>query len=225
MGPRKPFVIVVDDDRSVREALASLLDAAGYPHAVCDGWDAFLEIRAAAGPHAILLLDIRIGAQSGLELYRALAESEEGPPLVLMTAYADFKLAIEALRVGAADLLEKPFDRSGLFAAIERADRRARARVRVLSDDATRDAETSYRSLSAREAQVFHAMADGLTSKAIARELGISPRTVEVHRTHVFRKMGAGTLSDIVRMAMAVGPAAGAASAPREQTGPDESQA
>jgi two-component system response regulator FixJ len=224
MSERKPFVIVADDDRSVREAVGSLMDAAGYPHALCDGWDAFLEIRAAAGPQAVLLLDVRIGAQSGLELYAALAEAEEAPPLVMMTAYADLKVAIAALRVGAADLLEKPFDRQALFAAIDRAERRARARVRVMSDGATRDAEAGYRNLSAREAQVFHAMADGLTSKAIARELGISPRTVEVHRTHVFRKMGAATLSDIVRMAMAVGHGAGATTAPREPAGPDASQ-
>jgi two-component system, LuxR family, response regulator FixJ len=222
MAERKPFVIVVDDDRSVREAVGSLLDAAGYPHVVCDGWESFLGARAAAGPQAVLLLDIRIGERSGLALYREMAEAGEAPPLVLMTAYADVKVAIEAMRAGAADLLEKPFDRAALFAAIARADRGARTRVRVLSETAAREAEAGYVSLSGREAQVFHAMAQGLTSKAIARQLGISPRTVEVHRTHVFRKMGAATLSDIVRMAMAVGPGARAAAAPREEGGQDD---
>jgi two-component system response regulator FixJ len=217
MGARKPMVIVVDDDRSVREAVASLLSAAGYPHAVCGSWDAFLQLQASEGPLTVLLLDVRIGAQSGLELYRAMAEAGAAPPLVVMTAYADLKVAIEALRVGAADLLEKPFDRAALFAAIDRADRRAR--TRVLSEAAAIEAEDGYRSLSPREAQVFHAMAKGMTSKAIGRELGISPRTVEVHRTHVFRKMGAGTLSDIVRMAMAVGPGPEATPHPREGYG------
>lgn len=220
MGARKPMVIVVDDDRSVREAVASLLGAAGYPHAVCGSWDAFLELQAAEGAPTVLLLDIRIGAQSGLELYRAMAEAGAAPPLVVMTAYADLKVAIDALRVGAADLLEKPFDRAALFAAIERADRRAR--TRVLPEAAAIEAEDGYRSLSPREAQVFHAMAKGMTSKAIARELGISPRTVEVHRTHVFRKMGAGTLSDIVRMAMAVGPAPEATPHSREGYGAEK---
>lgn len=223
MGARKPMVIVVDDDRSVREAVASLLAAAGYPHAVCGSWDAFLELQAAEGAQTVLLLDLRIGAQSGLELYRAMAEAGAAPPLVVMTAYADLKVAIEALRIGAADLLEKPFDRAALFAAIDRADRRAR--TRWLSEAAAIEAEDGYRSLSPREAQVFHAMAKGMTSKAIARDLGISPRTVEVHRTHVFRKMGAATLSDIVRMAMAVGPETGAMTAPRAEDRADETSA
>lgn len=221
MNERKPFVVVVEDDRSVREAIDSLLDAAGYRHVVLEDWDGFLGYWTRAEPHTVLLLDIRVGAQSGLQLYRALALAGEAPPLVLMTAYADLDIAIEALRLGAADLLEKPFDRTALFEAIDRADRRARSRV--LSDDAMRDAEENHRRLSAREAQVFHAMAHGLTSKAIARDLGISPRTVEVHRTHVFRKMGASTLSDIVRMAMALGQGFGAVAMPRDSASPDES--
>jgi len=203
----KPLVYIVDDEASVREGLKTLLEVAGYGVETFANWSAF---RDAFGPRpegraAVLLLDIRLGRDNGLELYRSLrASGDETPPVIFMTAYADLPMAVQALRLEAVDFLEKPLRRTDLFSALERA---AGHGVSAPVDaDAYNEAAQCFAELSPREAEVFRGMVEGHPTKTIARNLGISPRTVEVHRSRVLQKMRADNLADLVRKAVLLGP-------------------
>ena len=199
-----PFVFVVDDGATVRGGLKVLLDAAGYEAAVFADWPSFLAaLEERGGAHAVLLLDIKLGRDNGLELYRTLRNAGKQIPVIFMTAYADLPMAVEALRLEAVDFLEKPLRRADLFNALERAARHGAA---APADAASySEAARCFAELSPREEEVFRGMVSGESSKAIARRLGISPRTVEVHRARVLQKMQADNLADLVRKAVALG--------------------
>jgi len=198
----RPVVHVVDDDDAVRDSLTVLLGAAG--HAVADYPTAlvFLEADAMAGPGCILL-DVRMPEMDGIHLLEQLKERGSALPVVMMTGFAEVPLAVRAMKAGAVDFIEKPFDDMVLLAAIERAI--ALSETVRRQDTQASEIERRMRTLTEREHQVFVWLVKGAPNKVIAHELGISPRTVEIHRARVMEKMQAASLSHLVRMALAIG--------------------
>jgi two-component system response regulator FixJ len=195
-------VHLIDDDDAVRQSLAFLLGTAGLAVRTYDSAVAFLKALPTVQAGCIVT-DIRMPEIDGLELQRRLNGLNLGLPVIVITGHGDVPLAVEAMKAGAVDFIEKPFDDEALLAAVRTAlDRHAK--------DERREAElaeirTRLESLSARERQVLEGLVAGLPNKTIAYDLNISPRTVEVHRANVMTKMQATSLSDLVRMALLAG--------------------
>jgi len=200
--PVEAVVHVIDDDDAVRDSLSFLLTAAGLTITAYDSATAFVAKlpRVAAG---CIVTDIRMPGLSGVDLLKRLKLEGIRMPVIVMTGHGDVPLAVEAMKLGAVDFLEKPFDDDHLLAAIRSAlDRHG-------DDDKRAEREVAYRerlkTLSAREQQVLDGLIAGHPNKTIAYDLGISARTVEVYRANVMTKMQAGSLSELVRMAMIAG--------------------
>ncbi|WP_395673072.1 response regulator FixJ [Phenylobacterium sp.] len=196
-------VHVVDDDPALRDALGFLLDTAGFQAKVYDGPMALLEAlpNLAVG---CILTDVRMPQMSGLDLIRRLRAEGVTHPVIVMTGHADVPLAIEAMRLGVSDFVEKPFDDDLLVSAIEHALKAGVARSQREGERAAILARME--ALSGREMEVLQGLVEGKPNKVIAFDLGISARTVEVHRAHVMTKMNARSLSDLVRMSLVAGP-------------------
>ncbi|WP_374306271.1 response regulator FixJ [Methylocella sp.] len=195
----EPVVHLIDDDDAVRQALGFLLMTSGFAVRAHESATAFLERFDPARPGCVVT-DVRMPGIDGLELLRLLRRQRVRPPVVVMTGHGDVPLAVEAMKAGAVDFLEKPFDDESFLAAVRLALERAR-------DDAPRaEAAAAARArldaLSAREREVLAGLVAGRQNKAIAYDLDISPRTVEAHRAAVMAKTGASSLSDLVRMAL-----------------------
>jgi two-component system response regulator FixJ len=195
-------IYLVDDDEAVRESLQMLLEASGYRVESLSSPIAFLALPALRA-EACLLVDVYMPEMDGLTLQAELNRRSQGIPVIVMTGHADVPLAIRAMKAGALDFLEKPFERAALFAAVDRALEQAR-KVGLKARDAGQIAER-IAALTQRERQVFNLLIAGLQNKAIARELKNSPRTVEIHRARVMSKMNAASLPDLVRMAIQAG--------------------
>lgn len=191
-------VFIVDDDASVRDALALLLSLRGYATAVFANAEDFLAARQATW-RGCVVLDIRMPGMSGLELQRCLAEGGSTLPVIVMTAHGDVAAARQAFLADAVDFLEKPFDSEQLLQAIENALAGVRAVAQVQATGATPRTE-SVAPLSPREREVMALLVKGLHNRRIAEELGISPRTVEVHKARVMEKLGVKTVVDLVRL-------------------------
>jgi two-component system, LuxR family, response regulator FixJ len=195
-----PLVHVVDDDEAVRDSLSLLLEAAGLSVRTYDSATAFLKAlpNLAAG---CVLTDVRMPELDGLELQRRLTELGIRLPVIVMTGHGDVPIAVEALKAGAADFLEKPFDDAQLLAAVSSAlaaSQRRREEEAAMAGIAKRLA-----SLTPREREVLDKLVAGQPNKTIAYDLGSSPRTVEVHRARVMEKMGVRSLPELVRMTIA----------------------
>jgi two-component system, LuxR family, response regulator FixJ len=190
-------VHVVDDDPAIRDSLAFLLDTAGLASRTYDSASALLA-RASVLEPGCIVTDVRMPGLGGLEMVRRLAEQGVRHPVIVMTGHADVPLAIEAVRAGVRDFIEKPFDDAALLLSI----RAATAELVDAGALAGQGAETRARlaTLSARERQVLDGLIAGHANKVIAFDLEISPRTVEVYRANVMTKMRAGSLSELVRM-------------------------
>jgi FixJ family two-component response regulator len=189
-------VFIVDDDPSVRDALSLLLSLRGHPTATFASAEDFL---AAARPdwRGCIVLDIRMPGMSGLELQRCLLSRGPTLPVVVITAHGDVAAARQAFLSDAIDFIEKPFDGQQLLAAIEN----ALAGLRAVSDaQVAARAHANAPLLTRREREVMDLMIRGLHNRRIAQELGISPRTVEVHKARVMEKMGVRTLIELVRL-------------------------
>jgi two-component system, LuxR family, response regulator FixJ len=192
---------VIDDDEAVRQALAFLLTSSGFAVRVYGTAMAFLEAIPSLQPGCVIT-DVRMPVMSGLELQRQLKRLKVGLPVIVMTGHGDVPLAVEAMKAGAADFIEKPFHDEVLIAAI-------RIALDSSDENLTRKNEleiirTRLKALTAREIEVLDALVSGNTNKAIAFDLKISARTVEVHRANLMTKMGASNLSSLVRMVFAV---------------------
>lgn len=197
----EPIVHVVDDDPAVRDSLAFLLDTAGLVSRTYDSAMALLAEAARLAPGCIVT-DVRMPEMNGLEMVRRLAEMGVRHPVIVMTGHADVPLAIEAVRAGVKDFIEKPFDDEALLASV----RAALADGAGTAEREGQEAEVRERlaSLSTRERQVLDGLVAGHANKVIAYDLEISPRTVEVYRANVMTKMQARSLSELVRMAILV---------------------
>lgn len=197
--PNEPVIHVVDDDAAIRDSLAFLLDTATLASRTYDSAAALLAHAAHLEPGCIVT-DVRMPDMSGLEMVRRLAEMGVRHPVIVMTGHADVPLAIEAVRAGVKDFIEKPFDDEALLASI----RLAIAEQTQAAEPSGQRAEVLSRlaSLSARERQVLEGLVAGHANKVIAYDLEISPRTVEVYRANVMTKMQARSLSELVRMAI-----------------------
>ncbi len=196
-------VHLIEDDEGVRQGLAFLLTASGFAVRVYESAVAFLEALPSVQPGCIVT-DVRMPGIDGLELQRQLNDRQIGLPIIVMTGHGDVPLAVEAMKAGAVDFLEKPFNDEVLLSAIRIAvDRHAR--------DARRNDEAAALAgklacLSARERDVLDGLFAGRPNKTIAYDLKISVRTVEVHRAHLMAKMGASNLSELLRMAFLIRP-------------------
>ena len=196
---------VIDDDDAVRESLAFLLSTAG--HVVHEHASARLFVEAGlpgADPSAsCIITDVRMPDMTGIDLLQHLKEKGSSVPVIVVTGHGDVPLAVEAMKLGAADFLEKPFDDVAILDTVKSAlDRRQKTN----QHDAMRGQVVDRISgLSQRERQVLECLVAGQANKTIAYELGISPRTVEVYRANVMTKMKAQSLSELVRMALLAG--------------------
>jgi two-component system response regulator FixJ len=198
------FVVhIVDDDDAVRQSLAFLLSTAGIPVCVYDSAAAFL----AALPKVqggCLITDMRMPGMTGLELLAMLHAKSVSLPAIVITGHGDIPLAVEAMKAGAVDFIEKPFEEEAILRAVRLAERRAETK-KDWSEDAAA-AATKIAMLSEREHQVLEGLVAGSSNKTIAHNLGISPRTVEVYRANVMAKMQAKSLSELIRMALLARP-------------------
>ena len=197
--PSSQVVHVIDDDVAVRQSLAFLLSTEGFAVRVYDSAVAFLKElpQAQAG---CVVTDIRMPDMSGLELQRHLSETKSGFPVIVITGHGDVPLAVEAMKAGAVDFIEKPFEDEVLLSAIRVAlSRNVRDSERLARVAAIRERLSL---LSGRERDVLGGLIAGKPNKIIAHDLGISARTVEVYRANVMTKMQADSLSDLVRMAL-----------------------
>ena len=197
--PSSQVVHVIDDDVAVRQSLAFLLSTEGFAVRVYDSAVAFLKElpQAQAG---CVVTDIRMPDMSGLDLQRHLRETKSGFPVIVITGHGDVPLAVEAMKAGAVDFIEKPFEDEVLLSAIRVAlSRNVKDSERLARVAAIRERLSL---LSGRERDVLGGLVAGKPNKIIAHDLGISARTVEVYRANVMTKMEAASLSDLVRMAL-----------------------
>jgi two-component system, LuxR family, response regulator FixJ len=193
------LVYVVDDDEAVRHSLQFTLDASGIPVKTYASALALLEDIADLSP-GVIVTDVRMPGMTGLELVSRLQAMGVSYPIIVLTGHADVTMAVDAMKAGVVDFIEKPFDDATLLAAIDTAQQRLRGDT----DRQAERLEISQRiaQLTAREKDVFEAVVAGESNKSAAMKLGISPRTVEIYRANVMEKMRARTLSDLVRMAL-----------------------
>ncbi len=198
----KGLVYIVDDDAAVLDSLELLLASAGFETLAFASAEAFLRHPREPG-RACLLSDIRMPGMSGIELLEAVSRQDGGCPVVLITGHGDVPLAVDAMKRGASDFIEKPFDDERLIGAISAALARGGGAPRAASADA--EAAQRVAGLSRRERQVMEGLIGGLSNKAIARDYGISPRTVEVYRANVMTKMRAASLAELVQIALRAG--------------------
>jgi two-component system response regulator FixJ len=192
-------VYLIDDDEDVRRAVSFLLSTAGFSVRVYESAVHFLE-KLDGLPQGCIVSDVRMPGLDGVELLGRLRERGATMPVIIMTGHGDVGLAVSAMKAGAVDFLEKPFDDDVLISAIQAALERLRASGVSTAEIAQIHARAA--SLSVRERQVLDGLLKGLPNKTIAYDLSLSPRTVEVHRAAVMAKMGAKSLSELVRMAM-----------------------
>ena len=190
---------MIDDDEAVLDSLQALLAAEGLSASTFSSARAFLDDHARGLP-ACLVTDVRMPDMDGLELLAALKRRGPLPPVIVITGHGDVPMAVRAMKLGARDFIEKPFDPSVLVAGIRDA-----LAATLDRGDATLRIERRLAALTPREREVLEQLVIGRPNKAIARALGISPRTVEIHRARVMEKMQAGSLSQLVRMAFVAG--------------------
>jgi two-component system response regulator FixJ len=195
-------ILIVDDDADVRDSLRALLESAGFDVRDFDSAKAILADRSLA-QGACLIADIRMPDMDGLALQEELVNRKVGLPVIIVTGHGDVPLAVRAMKAGAVDFIEKPFDDELLLQSINQAllfRKESKGQASLAQTAAARIAL-----LTERERQVLECLVAGKANKVIAYELDISPRTVEIHRAHVMEKMQARSLSDVVRLALAAG--------------------
>lgn len=190
-------VFVVDDDEGIREGLGLLLDTVGQPYELYSSAIEFLQTYDSSRG-GCLVLDIRMSRMSGLELQEKLNEQGSLLPIIFISGHGDIPMAVEAMRRGALDFIRKPFREQDLLDRINEALERNEGKRRISLD--RQELLDRLSSLSEREMEVFHRVAAGEMSKVIGVALGISGRTVEVHRANIMKKLGVRTLAELVRI-------------------------
>jgi two-component system response regulator FixJ len=200
--PSKGNVYVIDDDEAVRDSLNFLLDSSGFTVRLFETAQSFLDLLPDLS-FGCVVSDVRMPGLDGIELLKRMKAEHSPFPILIMTGHGDVPLAVEAMKLGAVDFLEKPFEDDRLTAMIDAAIRQAEPAAK--NEAMAQDVATRVASLSPRERQVMEGLIAGLSNKLIAREYDISPRTIEVYRANVMTKMQANSLSELVRLAMRAG--------------------
>ena len=190
------IVHLIDDDEGVREALTILLAEAGFMVRAHKSGTDFLDVLGSA-TSGVIVSDIRMPGIDGLELQQRLKAAKHPLPLVFITGHGDIQMAVQAIREGASDFIEKPFDDSVLIDAVRTALKRTSQFLAPQADD---DASQRIASLTSREKEVLECLVAGKLNKITAHDLGMSIRTVETHRARIMQKMQARSLSELVRM-------------------------
>ncbi|MHC4048912.1 response regulator FixJ [Bradyrhizobium sp. 25ACV] len=198
----KGHIYVIDDDAAMRDSLNFLLDSSGFGVTLFDNAQSFLDALPSLA-FGCVVSDVRMPGLDGIELLKRMKAQQSPFPILIMTGHGDVPLAVEAMKLGAVDFLEKPFEDDRLTTMIETAIRQAEPAAK--SEAVTQDIAARVASLSPRERQVMEGLIAGLSNKLIAREYDISPRTIEVYRANVMTKMQANSLSELVRLAMRAG--------------------
>jgi two-component system response regulator FixJ len=202
MSEEGRLVHLVDDDEAIRRSASFMLRTSGY---LVKTYASGVELLALgkAVPPGCILLDVRMPEMDGLEVQAALKDQGVLLPLIVMTGHGDVNVAVQAMKAGAVDFIEKPFEKAVLLSAIEegfaRIEQAGRRHAR------TDEARARLGALTPREADVLHGLVRGHPNKTIAYDLGISPRTVEIHRANLMTKLGVASLSEALRIAFAAG--------------------
>jgi len=194
-----PTVHVIDDDEAVRDSVAFLLGTLKMNVKTYESAVAFLKV-ASGVRSGCIITDVRMPEINGIDLLRRLKELKIGVPVIVVTGHGDVALAVEAMKVGAVDFLEKPFDDDAMLAAVRSALDQQQSQAKRQAERA--DIKSRLAALSSREQDVLQGLVSGLANKQIAFNLGISPRTVEIYRANLMTKMQAASLSDLVLMAL-----------------------
>lgn len=202
--PARKIVHVVDDDEAVRDSLGFLLKAASFVVRAYDSPTAFLQALS-ADVDGCVVTDVRMPGMTGLEMMERLESIGCRLPIIVMTGHGDIPLAVEAMKLGARDFLEKPFADEAILKAVRAA--LEPAAVQVARDRQADEVAERMAQLTPRERQVLDGVVAGSSNKVIAHELGISPRTIEIYRANVMTKMAADSLSDLVRKTLTAIPA------------------
>jgi len=197
-----PIVYIVDDEEAVRASLATLLDIHGFATRAYESGKAFLERVDPAAP-GCALVDVKMPGLDGIGLLHKMAEGNIRVPVVMMTGYGEVATAVKAMKAGAVDFLEKPLDEGELLAILNR--HLSHSQVSVQLEEQREERLARLARLTERERDVFNGLAMGKTNKGVALDLGISPRTVEIHRARLMEKLQASTLSDLIRLALVLG--------------------
>ena len=197
--PKKGTVYVVDDDEAVRDSLQWLLEGKDYRVRCFDSAESFLS-RYDPREVACLIIDIRMGGMTGLELQDRLIERHSPLPIVFITGHGDVPMAVNTMKKGALDFIQKPFKEEELLGLVDRMQDTAREAFAGHQQTASRDALLGK--LTSREAQVLERIVAGRLNKQIADDLGISIKTVEAHRANIMEKLGANTVADLLKIAL-----------------------
>lgn len=197
--PHRGNVYVIDDDPAMRDSLEFLLGAAGFNVKHFDSAVKFLETMPDLA-FGCVVSDVRMPGMDGIELLRRLKKEPKALPIIIMTGHGDIPLAVEAMKLGAVDFLEKPFEDERLVVMINAA--LSHAADQAKSESVSADIASRIGALTPRERQVMDGLVAGLSNKLIARDYNISPRTIEVYRANVMTKMQAGSISELVRLAI-----------------------
>ena len=194
------LVHLVDDDAAIRRSVGFMLKTSGHQ---VETYESGTELLKNAGKldQGCILLDIRMPGMDGLEVQQALQDRGVGLPVIIMTGHGDVALAVKAMKAGAVDFIEKPFEKDMLLSSLGEGFRRLSRKG--ATDDRKREAEVRLHALTARERDVLDGLAQGLPNKTIAYDLGTSPRTVEIHRANLMTKLGVRSLSEALRIAFA----------------------
>jgi RNA polymerase sigma factor (sigma-70 family) len=196
-----PCIAIVDDDEALRESLAWLLDSVGLATRAFPDGETFLD--AAPDTFGAVLLDVRMPGLSGLQVQQRLIERGDETPVIFMTGHGDVPMAVAALKAGAQDFIEKPFNHQQLIDTVQQA---LREHQRARQARERRDAlQARYAALRPKEQRILVHVAEGMTSREIADHLGISAKTVEVYRLRAMKALGATSLAELVRLCVALG--------------------
>ena len=202
MSSELKLVHLVDDDAAVRRSVSFMLKTSGHQVQTYESGVELLKDPAHL-EQGCILLDIRMPGMDGLEVQQELQAKGVSLPVIIMTGHGDVTLAVKAMKAGAVDFIEKPFEKDTLVASLEEGFRRLSRKE--ATQDRKKDAEVRLEALTPRERDVLQGLAQGLPNKTIAYDLGISPRTVEIHRANLMAKLEVRSLSEALRIAFAAG--------------------
>ncbi len=199
MDEKKNYVAIIDDDEFVRDSLTELLDSVGYRSNIFKDATEFLN-NFKQEQIGCILLDVRMPGMSGIELQHKLNTMEVTIPIIIMTGHGDITMAVQAMKDGAFEFIQKPFRDQELLDAISKALEKNAENIDILSK--CKEIQSKIDLLTAREKQVVDCVLDGKANKIIARELGVSDRTVEIHRSHAMQKLNVSSVAELVKMMM-----------------------